>query len=404
VVCNCLDDDDEKQLIMEGADLTSILTTSSLKSEFIIWISQIIDAMDQDFQRCFADLNTNDIHSKFDRLQVESKKEPEKANEHKASLAFSRESKDKMLQNFDAWKTRILERVGEAINATSATRDNDADEKCNLVHTLSKDQLAVLCHSLLLLLLSLEVYDARSRVLMKRLYVVCGLDPMTLVGSENSVAAALVKAAKMNGDEESQKRTKENASSRKWKIGLAGVAGGVLVGITGGIAAPFVAAGLGTALGGIGLGGVAAGYLGVLASSSAVIGSLFGIYGGRSAGKMMQRFVTDVADFSFVPIHHEEGRLHVTIGVTGWLTEAEEVAEPWKVLSSSGEQYCLRWEVDALTNLGKALQKLLKSYAFSYVKAEIIKRTVLASLMTALWPLGLVKVSRIIDNPWYFTD
>ncbi len=42
--------------------------------------------------------------------------------------------------------------------------------------------------------------------------------------------------------------------ARKWKIGAAGVAGAALIGITGGLAAPLLAAGIGTVLGGIGLG------------------------------------------------------------------------------------------------------------------------------------------------------
>jgi hypothetical protein len=33
--------------------------------------------------------------------------------------------------------------------------------------------------------------------------------------------------------EEANRRTEASASSRKWKIGMAGVAGGILIGITG---------------------------------------------------------------------------------------------------------------------------------------------------------------------------
>lgn len=56
--------------------------------------------------------------------------------------------------------------------------------------------------------------------------------------------------------------------------------------------------------------------------------------------------------------------------------------------------------MDALLDLGSSLQKILQSYAWGYVKSEIIKRTVLASLWSALWPVGLLKIARVVDNPF----
>ncbi|KAK5020345.1 hypothetical protein LTR16_012611, partial [Cryomyces antarcticus] len=43
---------------------------------------------------------------------------------------------------------------------------------------------------------------------------------------------------------------------------------------------------------------------------------------------------------------------------------------------------------------------MIRSTAWGYAKSELIKRTVFASLSAALWPLSLLKVSRIIDNPF----
>ena len=54
----------------------------------------------------------------------------------------------------------------------------------------------------------------------------------------------------------------------------------------------------------------------------------------------------------------------------------------------------------ALLELGDALESLVRQYALGYIKSEIIKRTVLASLWSALWPLGLLKFARIVDNPF----
>jgi hypothetical protein len=160
----------------------------------------------------------------------------------------------------------------------------------------------------------------------------------------------------------------------------------------------------------IGLGATAAaGYLGTLASSSVIVGGLFGAYGGRMTGQMMDAYAKEVEDFSFVPIrtYHkprkidkEFRRLRVAIGISGWLTETDEVVEPWKIIGPEMEAFALRFELQALLNLGNSLTTMLRSAAWGYAKSEIIKRTIFASITAALWPLGLLKVSRIIDNPF----
>jgi pimeloyl-ACP methyl ester carboxylesterase len=68
--------------------------------------------------------------------------------------------------------------------------------------------------------------------------------------------------------------------------------------------------------------------------------------------------------------------------------------------SSSHEGFALRFELEALMNIGNSLTSMIKSAAWGVAKNEIIKRTVFASLSAGLWPLALLKVSRVIDNPW----
>jgi pimeloyl-ACP methyl ester carboxylesterase len=126
-------------------------------------------------------------------------------------------------------------------------------------------------------------------------------------------------------------------------------------------------------------------------------------------GQMMDQYAKEVEDFSFVPIrtYHkprkidkEYRRLRVAIGISGWLTEKDEVVDPWKVIGTGMEGFALRFELEALLNLGNSLTTMIRSAAWGYAKSEIIRRTVFASLTAALWPLGLLKVSRIIDNPF----
>ena len=66
------------------------------------------------------------------------------------------------------------------------------------------------------------------------------------------------------------------------------MAGAAVMGVTSELAVPLLAVGVGSAMGGLGVGATAAvGYLGALASSTVLVGGLFGTYGARMKGQMM---------------------------------------------------------------------------------------------------------------------
>jgi hypothetical protein len=52
----------------------------------------------------------------------------------------------------------------------------------------------------------------------------------------------------------------------------------------------------------------------------------------------------------------------------------------------------------ALKKLSDALYQLITSNAMKYVKAEIIRRTMFASLMSALSPVALLKIGEIMGK------
>lgn len=162
-------------------------------------------------------------------------------------------------------------------------------------------------------------------------------------------------------------------------------------------------------MGGLGLGTTAAaGLLGALAESGVIVGSLFGAYGGRMTGKMMDQYASEVEDFAFLPLkgsaHHDptpqDRRLRITIGISGWITQKEDIIIPWRCFGKESEIFALRWELKSLTSLGTSLESVVKTAAWGVAKKEIISRTIFASLMTALWPIGLLKISKIVDNPF----
>jgi hypothetical protein len=266
-------------------------------------------------------------------------------------------------------------------------------------------------NSILLLLLSLEHYVAYSRVLLLHISSSLHLPLHILTDNEVRVAQGLLEAARhMSGDKETQKRSDDNQTARRWKVGLAGMAGAAVIGITGGFAAPLVAGAIGTIMGGLGLGATtAAGLLGALAESGVIVGSLFGAYGGRMTSKMIDAYAKEVEDFAFLPLkgskHYDsiskDRKLRVSIGVSGWLTQREDIITPWRALGRQSEVFALRWELGALTKLGTSLESVVKSAVWSVAKKEIIARTIFASMMNALWPIALLKVSKVVDNPFF---
>lgn len=352
--------------------------------------------------------------------------------------------KEAALAHFDDWRDKVLQRVGEAVNQREAddgqhqqgqasrtssrehpeTNDEGAAQLQQIfppsdtpIRHLSQARRVLIMHSILLLLLGLEAYPAESRVLMLRLASSLGLSMDLLAQDEISTAKGLLEVAKqqMNADEETKKKAAENSTARKWKVGLGAVAGAVLIGVTGGLAAPLLAAGVGSVMGGLGLGATAtAGYLGALAGSAPLVGVLFGAYGGKMTGKMVDEYAKEVEDFAFLPVNKPSlfqrdksgdknaRHLRVAVGISGWLTEEAEVVLPWEVLSGrSTEAFALRWELQALLRLGSALFTYIKSYAWSFAKKEILSRTIFATLASALvLPYGLAKASRVIDNPF----
>ncbi|KAK7180107.1 hypothetical protein DPSP01_011155 [Paraphaeosphaeria sporulosa] len=398
-----------------------------------------------------ADIETEDKRRK---KQEQVKKDREKRQEEaKKELAKPevQDLKKEMLKNFDEWRGRVVGRVGEVVNSrkeaqqqSSQVKEGDVEKKVKRSDTgmkslggiddegededavfkelypavdtalmqLDLEKRKLVLHSFVLILLSLETYSAHSRVLLLYLTSSLQLKLSVMKNDEETVARGLLEAAskQLNADAETKKAAESSSTARKWKVGLAGVAGAALIGVTGGLAAPLLAAGIGSVMGGLGLGATAAaGYLGTLASSSVLVGGLFGAYGAKMTSKAMDEYAREVEDFGFIPIHNfhrprkiekEYRRLRVAIAISGWLTSKEEVVVPWRYVEQSIEGFALRWELESLLKLGNSMDSFVKSAAWSYAKGQIIKRTVFGALAAGLWPLSLLKLSSLLDNPF----
>ncbi|GIX72177.1 transmembrane and coiled-coil domain-containing protein 4 [Caerostris extrusa] len=197
------------------------------------------------------------------------------------------------------------------------------------------------------------------------------LEDLILFAVEGGIYDAL---QEISEDEQkaNAKRKRNKKIKRYLLVGMATIGGGAVLGLTGGLAAPFMAAGAGAIIGGAGAAALGS------AAGVAVIGSLFGVAGAGLTGYKMQK------------------------PISGWLSEEgkEAFQEPWYSLMNSREQYCLRYESTYLLQLGRAMDYLF-SFAVTMAAQEALKYTILSGLIAAItWPATLITVAGVIDNPW----
>ncbi|KAJ3092869.1 hypothetical protein HK102_001283 [Quaeritorhiza haematococci] len=221
-----------------------------------------------------------------------------------------------------------------------------------------------------------------------------------MLAGQNTEGADTVKTAEEEQEAAAQQR-------KRWiAIGLASVGGGVVVGLTGGLAAPLIGVGLGSLFTGMGITGGTAALAGVLCTTTgaAMLGTLFGAAGGGVTAYRLNRRMKDLDEFGFHSIVTQEHSLHVVIAVSGWLSTSDDVWQPWMCLPAFvpfAECDALYFDRHHLLELGDALQSFVSSTAVSVAATEILKQTVLASLVSALvWPVGLLQLSYVVDNPF----
>nr|GFB10967.1 transmembrane and coiled-coil domain-containing protein 4-like isoform X3 [Tanacetum cinerariifolium] len=185
-------------------------------------------------------------------------------------------------------------------------------------------------------------YDARHRAALRLLSTWFDIKWIKMEAIEIIVACSAMAILKQ--EEAKQEEQEPKSKWTKWKrggiIGAAAITGGTLMAITGGLAAPAIAAGfsalaptLGTIIPVIGAGGFAA----VATAAGSVAGSVavaasFGAAGAGLTGTKMARRTGSVDEFEFKAIgeNHNQGRLAVEILVSGFVFEERDFLRPWE--------------------------------------------------------------------------
>ncbi|KND94980.1 putative membrane protein [Tolypocladium ophioglossoides CBS 100239] len=261
----------------------------------------------------------------------------------------------------------------------------------------------VLC-DLFLILIADSIYDARSRVLLERVGASLDISWIDICKFEKRVTDALemqqaAEKENWNEDEHMESRRKRALKRRYVMMGLATVGGGLVIGLSAGLLAPVIGAGLAAGFTTIGVTGTSgflagAGGAAIITSSAAASGSIIGV---RAAN----RRTGAVKTFEYRPLHNNK-RVNLIVTVSGWLTgKVDDVRLPFSTVDPiMGDIYSVLWEPEMLRSMGDTIN-ILATEALTQGLQQILGSTILVSLMAALQlPIVLTKLSYLIDNPW----
>ncbi|KAI2606548.1 DUF726-domain-containing protein [Hypoxylon sp. NC1633] len=261
----------------------------------------------------------------------------------------------------------------------------------------------VLC-DLFLVLIADSIYDARSRTLLERVGKDLDVPWIDICRFEKRVTDALEmqqQAEKENWNEEEhlENRRKLALKRRYVMMGLATVGGGLVIGLSAGLLAPLIGAGLAAGFTTIGVGGTSsflagAGGAAIITSGAAASGSFMG---GKAAG----RRTGAVRTFEYRPLHNNK-RVNLIVTISGWMTsKADDVRLPFSTIDPvMGDMYSILWEPEMLTSMGDTIN-ILATEALTQGLQQVLGSTILIGLMAALQlPVVLSKLAYLIDNPW----
>uniref|UniRef100_A0A0M3IIZ9 Transmembrane and coiled-coil domain-containing protein 4 n=1 Tax=Ascaris lumbricoides TaxID=6252 RepID=A0A0M3IIZ9_ASCLU len=282
--------------------------------------------------------------------------------------------------------------------------EGTTDDVTSLITVIREDPFlcnsdgVVLLGCMLMIFIERGKYDCRCRVLLRHMSALLGVRWDDFEDMEDGLTDWIVEQ-EYNESEDSKLARARSKRIKKYKryalIGAASGLGGVLIGLTGGLAAPFVAAGAGVLIGTSAAAGIAT------TAGAAVLGSAFGVAGAGLAGYKMNKRVGEIEEFS-IEVLSEGSSLRCVLVVSGWIDELSERAfhQQWRHLWMSREQYTLRYESRYLVELGRAIDYLM-SFAVSIAIQQTLLETALHGLMVAVsWPVALLGCASVLDNPW----
>lgn len=407
-------------------------------------------------QSLTADIaGTTSYGSDDEPVQILKSSDQQRSNGVTDGATTQSELQKEALVHFSKWETAILRRVNEIVvttadrqpgsgssqKATAASaraaehlrRDPDAPKTSvdmadrvlpmifpptpTPLYQLAMNKRTLLLHVMLLLVLSLGHYGAYSRVFLLHLATTFRVPLHVLEEDETRIAKALaLTTAAITRDDALAWRAEDAKKAKNGGRRLPSCQPAQNPSRAPALAGPLIEAGMGAVFGGVAVPKTSTvALLHQMSDHPYVIGVLFGLYGARGHGKMMESYVKDIHDLAFFPlcsspaaafqdatdIEPQERRMRVSICISGWNSRKDaDVASPWRILGRQSEVWALRWDADALTKVGNALEAVSRSPIWAKIKKQVASGAGSAGLASGQWPANMLKISKIVDNPW----
>ncbi|KAK4990451.1 hypothetical protein LTR66_001663 [Elasticomyces elasticus] len=257
---------------------------------------------------------------------------------------------------------------------------------------------------LFLVLIADSIYDARSRTLLERVGKALSVDWLEICRFEKRITDSLemqeaANKENWNEDEHVEERKKAAKTRRLVMMGLATVGGGLVIGLSAGLLAPVIGAGLAAGFTTIGVAGTSTFLAG--AGGAAIVTSTGILTGGTIAVRATNRRMGAVKTYEYRPLHNNK-RVNLIVTVAGWMTgKVDDVRLPFSTVDPiMGDIYSIHWEPEMLQSMGDTIN-ILATEALTQGLQQILGSTLLIALMAAIQlPVVLTKLSYLIDNPW----
>ncbi|KAL8695690.1 MAG: hypothetical protein Q9224_003234, partial [Gallowayella concinna] len=219
----------------------------------------------------------------------------------------------------------------------------------------------VLC-DLFLLLIADSIYDSRSRRLLENVGASLKVPWLDICRFEKRITDSLEMqeaANKETWDEaEHMENRRKNALKRRYMMmGLATVGGSLVIGLSAGLLAPVIGAGLAAGFTTIGVAGTSGFLAG--AGGTALITSGAVVTGGTIAVRATNRRTGAVSTFEYRPLHNNK-RVNLIVTISGWMNgKVDDVRLPFSTIDPvMGDMYSILWEPEMLQSMGDTIRIL----------------------------------------------
>jgi hypothetical protein len=222
---------------------------------------------------------------------------------------------------------------------------------------------------LFLVLISDSTYDSRSRCLLERVGKTMEVSWLQICRFEKRVIDALEieqAADKETWNEATNMESRRKAALKKKYVimGLATVGGGLVIGLSAGLLAPVIGAGLAAGFTTIGVSGTGA-FLGG-AGGTALIASGATVAGTHMGLRASHRRTGAVQTFEYRPLHNNK-RVNLIVTISGWMTgKVDDVRLPYSTVDPvMGDMYSVFWEPEMLQSMGSTINILATEVCLS---------------------------------------